>query len=287
MINRIILIVLYSLTIASVFLLIVTVGDYYSASRLDRPHSPLHLFWKPGGLYGHGLGVVGSALMIMLLLYTLRKNAKFMNNWGSLQTWLNYHIWMGITGPILVTFHTAFKFGGIVAISFWSMTAVALSGFLGRYLYIQIPRSKTGKAMSASEMQDIDAQFASNLQKFGLKENQIARFMQLSSESQTRPQNNLSGLIYILTQDITLPFKLKRYKKEVSHSLKISASDRKRLMKLVRNRILFLRRLKFLKTSHQLLHYWHVIHRPFALVMLLIMVIHVIVTILFGYRWIF
>ena len=41
---------------------------------------------------------------------------------------------------MLVLFHTAFKFGGIVAVSFWSMVAVFLSGIIGRFIYIQIPK---------------------------------------------------------------------------------------------------------------------------------------------------
>jgi hypothetical protein len=35
------------------------------------------------------------------------------------------------------------------------------------------------------------------------------------------------------------------------------------------------------------LRYWHVAHLPFALVMLFIMIIHVVVAVLFGYKWIF
>jgi len=37
----------------------------------------------------------------------------------------------------------------------------------------------------------------------------------------------------------------------------------------------------------KLFKYWHVAHLPFALIMLIIMVIHVAVTLAFGYRWIF
>jgi len=36
-----------------------------------------------------------------------------------------------------------------------------------------------------------------------------------------------------------------------------------------------------------LFKYWHIAHLPFAIAMFVIMVIHVIVTITFGYRWIF
>jgi hypothetical protein len=37
----------------------------------------------------------------------------------------------------------------------------------------------------------------------------------------------------------------------------------------------------------ELLHHWHVFHKPFAYVMLFIMVLHVGVTVAFGYTWIF
>ena len=57
-------------------------------------------------------------------------------------------------GPILVLFHTAFKFGGIVSISFWSMVAVFLSGIIGRFIYIQIPRTIEGRELSLSEIKN-------------------------------------------------------------------------------------------------------------------------------------
>jgi len=37
----------------------------------------------------------------------------------------------------------------------------------------------------------------------------------------------------------------------------------------------------------EFLRYWHVAHLPFALIMLVIMIVHIIVALLFGYKWIF
>jgi len=37
----------------------------------------------------------------------------------------------------------------------------------------------------------------------------------------------------------------------------------------------------------QLFKYWHVAHLPFAIIMLIILIIHVGVTLTFGYKWIF
>jgi len=46
-------------------------------------------------------------------------------------------------------------------------------------------------------------------------------------------------------------------------------------------------RIDRLQTMQMLFKHWHVAHLPFALIMLIIMVIHVAITITFGYRWIF
>jgi hypothetical protein len=67
---------------------------------------------------------------------------------GSMRAWLNLHIFAGIVGPVLITFHTAFKFNGVISVAYWSMVAVMLSGFVGRYLYVRIPRTIRGAELS-------------------------------------------------------------------------------------------------------------------------------------------
>ena len=39
------------------------------------------------------------------------------------------HLFCGVVGPVLVTFHTSFKFNGLVSVAYWSMVIVMLSGF--------------------------------------------------------------------------------------------------------------------------------------------------------------
>ena len=67
----------------------------------------------------------------------------------------------------------------------------------------------------------------------------------------------------------------------------LSTSQRKDVLNLVKNEISLNRRIERLQLMQNLFKYWHVAHLPFALVMLVIMVIHVAVTLVFGYRWIF
>ena len=47
------------------------------------------------------------------------------------------------------------------------------------------------------------------------------------------------------------------------------------------------RRIARLQRMQQLFKYWHVVHMPFALIMLVVVIIHIGITVAMGYRWIF
>jgi len=85
-----------------------------------------------------------------------------------------------------------------------------------------------------------------------------------------------------------------QYNKEVKTGVQtilkqttLTAKDKKGVMKLVSYEMTMNARINRLQTMQTLFKYWHVAHLPFALIMLVIMVIHVAITIVFGYRWIF
>jgi len=286
--HRLSLALLYAITLAAAAYLVVVGGSYYGASEVDRPHHPLHEAWKPSGLIGHGIGIIGSLLMLILLLYSVRKRFRFMQNRGHIRYWLNYHIWMGITGPILVLFHTTFKFGGLVAVSFWSMVAVALSGVFGRYLYMQIPRSLSGNELSAAELEQQEHEFSNRLwEELKGKEEWIDRLAEAYGARRAAQLSGVESVIFLLFRDLTMPFRFAKVKQILRQSLDLTSGEVRQIAKVARKRAQLERRIAFLKTAHSLLHHWHIFHRPFAVVMLIIMLVHVAVTIVFGYRWIF
>ncbi len=121
---------------------------------------------KASGIIGHGLGIVGSLLILLgVFTYMLRKRLRFFSRMGILKHWLEFHIFFCTLGPVLILFHTTFKFGGIVAVSFWSMVAVFLSGIVGRYIYLQIPRSIEGRELTLREMEDQIAEMNKQLRQ--------------------------------------------------------------------------------------------------------------------------
>jgi hypothetical protein len=281
--------ILYAAGIVFVLAVLVTGLPYYTLLLTERPHSGMHEQLKPGGIWGHGLGIVGSAMVLLLLLYSLRKRRGFGLRVGPLRRWLDVHILFGIMGPLLITLHTAMKFHGIVSISYFSMIAVALSGVFGRYVYMQIPRDSRGNEMSLqnakkrvadiqraiAEEYELPADAARTVREFAIME---------------KPGGSSKFLDFVST--IHLDFTLRRRSRRLRQQLK--RSDRSlppnlvdEVTALAREASVLQRRIVFLNSMNELFHYWHVFHKPFAYVMLTIMVLHVGVTVAFGYRWIF
>jgi hypothetical protein len=204
---------------------------------------------------------------------------------GVLKHWLEFHIFLCTLGPLLVLFHTAFKFGGLVAISFWSMVAVFLSGVIGRFIYLQIPRSIEGRELSLSEIRDMKGDVAEILRtSYNLDEESFNIIVESVKKKVGVYQNN-AFVRYIKNRSEDR--RSVRMVKKVLVNNKLPRAEYRKILKLVEEEITINRRIDRLDTMQSLFKYWHVAHLPFALVMLIVMVIHVAVTIVFGYRWIF
>ena len=279
-------ITILSIIIAAALFIIAYIGySYYNQPFEDRFFHPDHVILKPSGTWGHGFGIIGSMLMIIGVgIYMVRKRFRVFTRLGILKYWLEFHIFLCSLGPILVLFHTSFKFGGLVAISFWSMVAVFLSGIIGRFIYIQIPRTIEGRELSLNEVKEMKRNIGELVKNLANLDEQSYSVIVESIEKKDRgKKSSILGFIGKYFED----WKRLRRDHTVLKRNKISKAQIKEIMNLVKSEISLNRRIDMLTTMQNLFKYWHVAHLPFALVMLVIMVIHVAVTITFGYRWIF
>ena len=97
----------------------------------------------PGSLTGGVLGISAASLMLIPLVYLLIKRIpplkRFVTSAISLRTLLAIHIYAGVLAPILGILHSGHKFQSPLGIALTAMMLiVALSGFVGRYLMVQI-----------------------------------------------------------------------------------------------------------------------------------------------------
>src|SRR5262245_43480207 len=55
---------------------------------------------------GYAIGWAGTLSMCAMHVYSVRKRVRAFAHWGRLRTWLHVHIFLGLQGALLVTFHS-------------------------------------------------------------------------------------------------------------------------------------------------------------------------------------
>ncbi len=277
---RILLAVLYAAGFATLAYFLAAGASYYLTPLPERARHPLYWTFKPGGSLGLRFGMAGLAMMTVMHLYSVRKRVRLLRKLGALRKWLDLHILMGILGPLFVVLHSSFKVGGLVSISFWSMVAVALSGVFGRYLYLQIPRTRAGEELTLAEVEKADQRLAQRLrEEFGADDAFLERLDRVSAPSPSAGLGRL--LVSLLAEDLGLR---RRRLAAVARSLPgLPPALERELGQVVRQKALLRRRIRLWNALHRLFHHWHVIHRPFAVVMYLFVLVHIAVASLTGY----
>jgi hypothetical protein len=262
--------------------------SYYTTSLEERFFHESHNELKPSGSFGHGYGIAGSLMMIFgVSIYMIRKRVRRLFNIGYLKHWLEFHIFLCTTGPMLILYHTAFKFGGIVAVSFWSMVAVVASGVAGRFIYIQIPRTIQGKEIDVKQLEEESDKIITEIKNsYGLNTDLLNRIEGYSSPERYRGITLGMSILFVLKDYFRLRSFVSSLKKELKPA-GIPARKRRELLSRVKQQLLLNRRIGQLRTMQKLFKYWHIVHLPFAITMFVIMFIHIAVTLAFGYRWIF
>jgi hypothetical protein len=267
------------------FLLLITIAitaylvhfgqTYYALPLTERFYNDLHIYLKPSGFLGHGLGIIGTFMIAFgVVMYMVSKRYGIFDRFIRLKYLLEFHIFLCVLGPILILFHTTFKFGGLVSIAFWSMVTVVASGVVGRFIYVQIPRSDDGRALTIQEIEQNE--MLNNFNMFlGKTDISIADILGDSRKFIPGLKGFISNKknIYRITKELK--------------QLDLNKSERKNILRFVKNEIYMIGRINRLQKMQNLFKYWHIAHLPFAIIMLVIVLVHVTVSLFFGYKWIF
>ena len=252
--------------------------SYYMTPVAERARHPDYWTLKPGGSLGLQFGAAGLAMMTVMHLYSARKRIRLLRGLGPLRNWLNGHILLGILGPLFVVLHSSFKVSGLISISFWSMVAVALSGIFGRYLYLQIPRTRAGEELSLAEVERADRDLTRRLKdEFGADAAYLEQVERASAPPPAR------GLVKVLVALLLQDMGLRGGHARVAPLPGLPPDIARNLASVVAQKKMLRRRIVLWDAIHRLFHHWHVIHKPFAVVMYLFVVVHVVVASLTGY----
>jgi hypothetical protein len=102
--------------------------------------------WTAESGWGYWFGIVGGSLLLLLLLYPMRKRLHFMSKWLTVKFWFRLHMVFGVLGPVLIMMHSSYHIGSLNGqVALYSMLLVAISGLFGRYFYSRIHYGLYGK----------------------------------------------------------------------------------------------------------------------------------------------
>ena len=190
-------------------------------------------------------------------------------------------------GPLLILLHTSFKVQGLVAVSFWSMVAVTLSGVFGRFLYLQIPRNIQGDELNIKELDELGRGYSLKLQtEFGLSPDDV-KSLEDQSLGKIKKETGSAKMLWLIIKDgISQRFRPFHTQRELAAKFNIPHEHLTEFMQTTRRQTLLKRRIAILNQVQQMFHYWHVIHKPFAIIMYVVMMVHIVVSVWTGYKWI-
>lgn len=238
---------------------------------------------------GYALGIIGGTMMLLLLLYPLRKKLRFMRHLGAVRHWFRMHMVFGVLGPLLVLYHANFQLGSLnSSVALICMVVVALSGLIGRYIYTKIHYGLYGRCATLKQLKgDSRDSRAELLVMTSFAPKLLERVEHFERMALEPPR----GLAHSLWRLFTLGLRLRwtRYALFQALGCEIAREAQRanwrpqmqrRLRRAIRRHIsrhlATVQKVSEFSFYERLFSLWHVLHFPLFLMMVLSGIIHVI-----------
>jgi len=238
---------------------------------------------------GYWLGIIGGSMMLVLLLYPLRKRIRALRFLGGTKEWFRMHMILGVLGPLLVLFHSNFHLGSFNSrVALYCMLLVAGSGVIGRHIYAHIHNGLYGGKTTLKEMRDDLTKSLETSQGLAtLLPGLAARLEALSAQVQG---DVVTGR---LTTGASILWTVRRYSvwasllitshRELKLRAQASPAVARGLPRLKKASRLFIRRFISLTGRvaqftlyERMFSLWHVLHMPLFFMMIISALFHVL-----------
>jgi hypothetical protein len=207
---------------------------------------------------------------------------------------MDFHVLLGLTAPFVIAFHASFKFRGFAGVAFWIMSAVALSGVIGRYLYSQIPRRVTAAELSFKEARELQEKYTVELSSQHLiPPSDLKALFSVPTAEQVARMPAVVMLAHMVALDCMRPWRIARLRRRTLSAwqslnslgglLRTTNVELEQAVDIARAQAALSKRLTFFSRVQKAFHLWHVVHRPFSYTFVVLAVIHITVVFALGY----
>ncbi len=256
-------------------LLLATTVSYVRYARQEFTHG--------GSRWGLTYGILGFLLCCLLAFFGVRKRW-YRSTFGTVEQWMQSHIYLGVFALVILLFHTGGRFNDKVAVATLILVAIVVaSGVLGAILYVTIPRLLT-EVESNLTVEEISEQL-----------NQLGKQMARIASGRSAPfQRIFDQLIREGKPGMLAGWRLliarMRRGKPVSADWanllglvpKDEQDDLRQMLVVSRQRKELLLRLILQQRYKNILESWLYVHIPFTIALLLLAIVHVVAVFYYG-----
>lgn len=246
-------------------------------------------WYTPASDIGYYLGLVGGILMLLLLVYPLKKRVKILQRMGSTKPWFVFHMLCGVVGPLAIIYHSTFRIGSQNAlVAMVSMLLVAGSGIIGRFIYVRIHHGLSEHELRLDELEGDETSEAMNFSRdMDWAPDVVAELMDFRARANQPANSRIVGAVNFLK----LPLVEWRVRRQCHARLSIHLDHRavvrkwdtaKRILRgrqfdsLVAHYTTTVTRRAQFSLYRRMFAWWHILHLPFVYLLAASGVYHVI-----------
>jgi hypothetical protein len=259
-------------------------APYYFASTADRLRHPLHVWLRPSGYIGQSAGILTFVGFLFMWLFPLRKRVRRATWAGPVPKWLDVHIGVGLMLPLIGAIHAGFRVGGVIGLGYIAMLIVCASGVVGRYLYVRIPRGRSGVELGMSEVAAQQRALIGELaEASGISVFDLQEILQVRS---TPARAGVwAAFAQMARDDFARGQAVRRLRARMRSQGNVDTERLHNIMTLARRQMSLAQQARLLNATQSIFRHWHAAHLPVAITAVIAVTIHVVVVIAMGATW--
>lgn len=238
---------------------------------------------------GYLLGIIGATMMLLLMLYPMRKRIRGLAFLGSNRFWFRLHMVLGVLGPVFILYHANFRLGSTNSnVALFCMLVVAGSGLVGRFMYAKIHHGLYGRKASLAELRDTLSHTQDEIKTlFAISPGVRDQLLSFSERALKPPRGLFQGLVRVVTAQLDAVCTRRRVRNiarrdiaTLSESAEWNPTETGRLRRHVdataRAFIRDARAVSEFALYERLFSLWHILHLPLFFMLVIAAIVHVI-----------
>ena len=252
-------------------------------------HAHLERYITPQRGIGYWLGITGGSLMIILLLYSARKRFRWLRWMGGIPAWFEFHMVLGVVGPILILFHANFTLGATNSnVALFSMLLVAASGVVGRYIYTRLHARLEGHEDTLEQLMAVGARLRAQTTSVSFLPGLLDAIDRVEQKLIKPPSGGIARFLHLSTGAVRMVAARWMVRRDIDEAVQkarrnesiLIARHASRLGEVARRyayrRLDAGRRMTEYKMYARLFSFWHVLHIPLFFMLLIAGIVHVV-----------